>query len=302
MASFQGHQLEHYADAQLSRFIREAPSLQHHEGILLLSDTHVAKRYAADRAEDANEAIELACRLGVRAPAIKRTVEVDDITWCIMDKVAGVTLEEAWSELGLLKSIVLALQLRAFIGILRSATSSTAGSLATGMCRSFWLEDRYRLPARATMNNIHAFINFWMDFVSLRREIRKTASQHRELPKHHHLSPASGLVFTHHDLAPRNILLHPSGDLWLLDWDYAGWYPVCFEFAAMHNFNIPRKWNRWARIRWNLFCWIAAGFYGRDARVLRIVQSRCARFPAARRFNIKANGYASAIGRRSDSS
>jgi hypothetical protein len=37
-------------------------------------------------------------------------------------------------------------------------------------------KDRFRLPMRATIDNINAFIDFWMEFVLLRREIRKAAS------------------------------------------------------------------------------------------------------------------------------
>ncbi|KAI1506103.1 ankyrin repeat protein [Biscogniauxia marginata] len=301
MMSLQDHPLEHYSDAQLLRLIRESPSLEHHAGIVLLSESYLAKRYYPDRVEDTIETVELACKLRVRAPVIRRTVEDDVLTWCIMDRIEGDTLEEVWGEISWLKSITLALQLRGFIRILRSVQSSTAGSLVTGTCRSFWLEDLYRLPARATIYAVNAFINFWMEFISIGKEIRKSASQHRVQPKQH-LSPTNAFVFTHHDLAPRNIILHPSGHLWLLDWDYAGWYPKCFEYAAMHNFHIPGNWNRWTRLRWKLFCWIAAGFYDQDARVLRTVQSKFRRFRAARRFNIKANGYASIAGRNSDSS
>ncbi|ROW01356.1 hypothetical protein VMCG_05987 [Cytospora schulzeri] len=52
---------------------------------------------------------------------------------------------------------------------------------------------------------------------------------------------SEGLVLTHQDITPRNLVLGPragdsSGDdfdLWIIDWDYAGAYPPGFEQAAL---------------------------------------------------------------------
>ena len=293
MATFRDDLLEQYSDAEIARFIRESPTLKSHSGIVILSDAYLAKLYYDFSDQDAIAAMELAGSVGVRAPRGRRSVVVDRLTWCIMDRIEGQTLEELWPSIGWLQAICLAFQLRGFVQKLRSLTSPTAGSLATGLCRSFWLEDRFRLPPRTTKDSINAFINFWMEFISLRREINKSEAEHRQLPKQH-LSPIHTLVFTHHDLAARNIILHPSGKLWVIDWDYAGWYPRCFEYAAMHFSINPQGWDRWACIRWNLFCWLAGGFYDQDARVLNTVQFRFTRFPVARRFNMKASGFASA--------
>ncbi|EGC46060.1 conserved hypothetical protein [Histoplasma capsulatum var. duboisii H88] len=89
-------------------------------------------------------------------------------------------------------------------------------------------------------------------------------------------STAGPFVFTHHDLAPRNILLDKSNHLWLVDWDIAGWYPCYFEYAAMHNF-IPEGWTRLARMWWNLFTWIAAGRWESESNELLHVNGE--RFP-----------------------
>jgi thiamine kinase-like enzyme len=80
------------------------------------------------------------------------------------------------------------------------------------------------------------FFGFWINFTSMRKAIQ-TADQ-REIPTPKQMLPTEPFVFTHHDLAPRNILLRPSGELWLLDWDLAGFYPIYFEYAAMQNFHI----------------------------------------------------------------
>ena len=169
---------------------------------------------------------------------------------------------------------------------MRKATSPTAGSLGTGICRSFWIEDRWRLPISTSASVIAHVVNFWFNHVSFRQEAKKT-------PEDHAASVAQpvktqSLVFTHHDLAPRNLMVDTKGLLWLVDWDFAGWYPPYFEAAAMHTFTPPDTWGRFAQYRWNLFAWIAAGWYETERRILFSAQRKSIRFPAARRFNIKA--------------
>ena len=57
------------------------------------------------------------------------------------------------------------------------------------------------------------------------------------------------LVFTHMDLHPRNIILGDDGQLWIIDWADAGWYPSWFESASMSLFSltqpeVPSSWSR----------------------------------------------------------
>ncbi|KDR79558.1 hypothetical protein GALMADRAFT_265947 [Galerina marginata CBS 339.88] len=44
------------------------------------------------------------------------------------------------------------------------------------------------------------------------------------------------LVFTHMDLHLRNLILGDDGQLWVIDWEMAGWYPPWFEAASMKLF------------------------------------------------------------------
>ncbi|KAF9466195.1 kinase-like domain-containing protein [Collybia nuda] len=41
------------------------------------------------------------------------------------------------------------------------------------------------------------------------------------------------LVFTHQDLALRNLMLDKKAQLWIIDWELAGWYPAYFEYACV---------------------------------------------------------------------
>ncbi|EJT76666.1 hypothetical protein GGTG_06583 [Gaeumannomyces tritici R3-111a-1] len=119
-------------------------------------------------------------------------------------------------------------------------------------------------------------------FVSFRHESRKTAEQHPEAclqPLDH--DPE--LVFTHTDLAPRNLILEDgTDDLWVVDWDEAGFYPRYFEYAGMHNFYVPEGWTWLARLRWRFFAWLVAGSWARERRFLSEALRKARRFGASR--------------------
>ncbi|KAH7311619.1 ankyrin repeat protein [Stachybotrys elegans] len=294
-STFDDEQVLSYTDAQIVHYFEILPRLPESPRITSLSAKYVAKHYHEEEAEDAIRAMEFASRLGVRVPRIKRIVHANGAVICIMDRIQGAPLDTEWLKLGWIASIRLAFQLRRTIRRLRSVQSSTAGSLATGECRSFYLDDTFGLPHRASLDQVNAFINFWVNFVSIGHEVKKTPAHHSTC-SNPAFSTNQPFVFTHHDLAPRNIILDPAGQLWLIDWDYGGFYPKFFEYAGMHNF-ITTGWSKSALRRWKLFTWVSGGAYDRQNHWLRIIRSRITRFRPARRFNMMANGYAAAARR-----
>ncbi|RSM14828.1 hypothetical protein CDV31_005262 [Fusarium ambrosium] len=299
-SSFDDTRLSNYTDTELIDRITSLPSLPNFSNIVPLSSQYLAKGYAEDELEDAVESMKFASRLGIHVPRIQRIIQFDNAFYCIMDRIPGETLDRIWPELGWIASLRLAFQLRRVIRRLRSVVSTSSGSLATGKCRSYFLEDSFGLPPRATFHQVNAFLNFWANFVSLRQETKKTPVEHAICPRPV-FSYSCPFVFTHHDLAPRNIILDREGQLWLIDWDCAGFYPKFFEYAGMHNF-IPKAWTKFTLWRWKLFVWIASGFYDKESQWLETIRSRFTRFRPARRFNMKANGYAAAAGRADNDS
>lgn len=289
------------SDSELLGLIRESPTLEQHGGIALLSNRYLAKYYYLASVEDAIKAVDVTRKLGIRAPRFVRSVLCENMVIAIMERIEGRTLEVTWSSLGWWKSLRLAFQLRRFVLKMRSITSTTAGSLVTGKCRSFWVEDIFGLPARSEPEDISAFLSFWVAFRSIRQEFKK--SNHHLTPRGPPCLQPGKLVFTHHDLAPRNLMVDTSGDLWLIDWDYAEFYPPYFEYASMHNFIMPRHWSTLARVRWHIFTWIAGGRFEQERRLPDRVRSRFHLFSAGRRCNIKARATKSSKRRRfSDSS
>lgn len=288
-SNFQDDLLRSYSDTELVSRIHSSPSPASTRGISLLSSNFLSKFYRPHEAEDMIRATDIACQLGIRVPALKRIVRDGEDTYCVMDRIPGRTLEEAWTQLSWFLTIKLGFQLRRFIQHLRSVTSPVAGSLATGECRSFYLEDRYGLPARCSSRDMEYFFRFWINFTSMKKAMQTADQPEIPTPEGQMLS-TEPFVFTHHDLAPRNIILSPSDEIWILDWDLAGFYPIYFEYAGMQNFIMPQHWGFFARLRWHLFSWIAAGYWGREASILERMRFKFTRFAVGRRFHLLKNG------------
>ncbi|KAF3764149.1 hypothetical protein M406DRAFT_330500 [Cryphonectria parasitica EP155] len=231
------------SDTELSEYIGELrKTSEKNPHVIRVSEHYVSKSYRADELEDVKPAIERAISLGVRAPPIRRIVKRADVLECVQDRIDGPNLMNSWSSIGLFTTIRLAFQLRGMVQKMRTAKSPTAGSLGTGICHSFWIEDRHRLPVSPSARVIACVVNFWYNHKTFKQESRKTPQEHFEsVDKPVAVEP---LVFTHHDLAPRNLMVDSSKNLWLVDWDYAGWYPPYFEYAGMHNFGPPTTWSR----------------------------------------------------------
>ncbi|KAL2868050.1 uncharacterized protein BJX67DRAFT_380258 [Aspergillus lucknowensis] len=159
-SSFLEKLLTEYSDSELAQQIVSSPWCTSSSRVVNLSPNLIAKRHDSSEVEDVIKATEVASQLGIRCPFIRKTIKTERNVYIIMDRLEGTTLDVVWKELGWFMTVKLALQLRRFVKMLRSVTSPTAGSLVTGECRSFWLEDYYGLPANSGPAE---FAHFFLD-------------------------------------------------------------------------------------------------------------------------------------------
>ena len=241
--------------------------------------------------QDTLKAMEVARHLGVRVPEVLRTVFAapHDLYFIIMERVNGITLEEAWPDLSWTTTVRLALQLRRFVSSMRSQTSPTAGALVTGECTSSFLQDCYRLPVRSTPSDMWSFIEFWAGFISSPKAIGACLSGERISTKKGVPPMPSTFVLTHHGLLARNMFVDRYNQLWIVGWEQAGWYPKFFEYAGMQNL-LRETWNWFARLRWKVFSWIAAGRSERERKLLKRIRNASLNFPVHRRTEILRYG------------
>jgi Phosphotransferase enzyme family len=268
MLDFDETHLDYHSDEELMDFIEStgtplgAPPCP----VRQISPNLVAKVARSETLPDALAAQCLVRELGIRVPEIRRTITKNNQSYIIMDRVPGETLETCWSRLGWIATIQLAFELRNFVRRMRQVSSSTAGGLETGVSTSLWLEDYYGLPLHASPSDIQSYITFWLQYPQRRPQVYPDPELHRENTA---LVPSipTKFVFTHQDLAPRNILIDKHQRMWLIDWDLAGFYPLYFEYAGMQNFD-HGTWNSIDRLRWWIFSWISVGVYSRELKAL----------------------------------
>jgi hypothetical protein len=227
-------QLLSLSDPDLVRCALKSPREPSSCRVSLLSPGLIAKHCYLDHMEDEARAMEIVRQLGIRVSSIKRTVKAnDDDGIIIMEWIHGIGLEDLWTQIGWVMTIRLAFQLRYAVHHLRSLTSLTAGSLFTERCRSFWLNDRYNLPAHSTSNAITSFIEFWSNFTPKRRKSPAPAEFKSKSNQKSYLPPLpTSLVFTHHDLAapkpPRRQTRTPLATRLGVFWLVSCVFRVCF--------------------------------------------------------------------------
>jgi thiamine kinase-like enzyme len=133
------------------------------------------------------------------------------------------------------------------------------------------MDDFFGLPPNATPEAINSYIGFWLQYSYDRRRVYPNLITYR---LNRHLIPVlpASFVFTHQDLAPRNILVDTHYNISLVDWQFSGWYPIYFEYVGMQNFQHD-TWSMTTRFRWWIFSWISVGIYSRENRAMQIVRS-----------------------------
>ncbi|KAK6501588.1 hypothetical protein TWF481_009421 [Arthrobotrys musiformis] len=188
--------------------------------VIRTSQGYVTKSYGDGWIQDLKAGVDIARELGVRAPAIERilkyTTEEETHYECVQEYVPGANLMELFPNIDLQETIRLAFQLRGMLRVMHKKTNERLGSCHTLECRSYWLECELGLPRASKAEDIAKVVNFWHNYTPERTEREKSFE---ELERCCTTGPAPldySLVFTHHDLPPRNMVVGPDGELWLM--------------------------------------------------------------------------------------
>ncbi|KAG6843214.1 hypothetical protein H0H93_001842, partial [Arthromyces matolae] len=146
----------------------------------------------------------------------------------VMDFIKGAKqLGEVWKNMSWWQKLKVALTLREYLDALRKIQYPHSDRVGNP-----FIVPRFRMrleglqfgdydvpPPRSTKRRLATFIR------SYSRSCRRTV---RRLPRY----LFDTLVVTHNDLNMRNILVDENGTLWIIDWDWAGFFPPWFEYYA----------------------------------------------------------------------
>jgi hypothetical protein len=102
-SKFDERLLSKYDSATLASYILESKLCEVSSRVFFLSPNLIAKQFLRGEETGMLNALELAMFLGVRVPGIKRTVEMNENVYIIMERINGQTLEEAWTHLSWLR-------------------------------------------------------------------------------------------------------------------------------------------------------------------------------------------------------
>jgi thiamine kinase-like enzyme len=172
--------------------------------------------------------------------------------YIVMQYIEGATLEARWNMMDDNTRTATLLQLSGYLRQLRALEnpSSSPGPLDQTACRGRWFSIYNAGPFQT-----HADLVKWLNH---KMEIAPGSAEP--------FTDNYRLVFTHQDLAPRNLLVDEANQLWMIDWEFSGWYPAYFEYACVASLvqPIPQDWIS------EVLAFLDS--YGREYNSLRAIQ------------------------------
>lgn len=168
------------------------------------------------------------------------------IIYLIMDYVRGERLDHAWPKLSWCARARVAWTLRSYVRQLRRIKmepSHFPGPLGPRSlpCQGYMWETNFGRDAGPFLDATAMFT---------RLENYSFRLRDPDFSGFDGFAEPQPLVFAHNDLCLRNIVLGEDGQVWIIDWGFAGFYPEFFEYANMDMAancdpnEVPLSWKR----------------------------------------------------------
>ncbi|PPQ71206.1 hypothetical protein CVT26_011019 [Gymnopilus dilepis] len=182
----------------------------------------------------------------IPVPRVRRLFAYKGYQYIVMEKIDGAPLHEVWPSLTPSQRFGVALTLQDYIRQLRQASAHYARRSCPGpmgptprkCLDATWLFDRDR-PC-GPFESQAKLLGHWNAWFDLPKRNARGSPESTKLVESH------PLVLTHGDLSPRNILVGHDGRLWVVDWEWSGFYPPWCEYimaaSAALNDAMPRGW------------------------------------------------------------
>ncbi|KAJ5853903.1 hypothetical protein N7534_006446 [Penicillium rubens] len=171
----------------------------------------------------------VASRTGIRAPRVHRSFQVEDDTqyfgtkgYIVMDFIPGQPLDKCWADLTSDNQRQIAIQIAEMIKEMQSVVISQPGPPGGGPFRGRFFTDYSAGPFKDSAE-FQGWFNHKLDI----------CKHVKQCPKDIPPFQFTTFVLTHQDISPRNLILDQNGEVWLVDWAFAGAYPPAFESAAL---------------------------------------------------------------------
>lgn len=206
----------------------------------------------------------------IPVPAVRGFYDTRDHVILAMDYIPGRTLERAWPTLRLWEKLWAVWTIRGYIRQLRRIRThrpqipGPAGPHAPAPCIGRFFGEQLR-HARGPFPT-YADLTDWF-YGRLRLTFAQPSCKLRTadaVP----FDDSEPLALVHSDISRNNIILGDDGRLWLIDWEWSGFYPPWFEYVCMMHYCRPGMANTPSRL-WNAMIPVMSGFYQAQARFIR---------------------------------
>jgi aminoglycoside phosphotransferase len=214
--------------------------------VKLIFGDKVVKYGGSVRAAEAYNMEYVKKRTRINIPAVLLAFYHAGRTYIVMDYVRGHTLQDKWTSASKNQQLAWASQLAEIISQLRALPSmdcTRPGPLNPSMeerCEGRWFTNFGAGPFHS-----HHDLAKWLNKkLSIAR--RGCEDETSTYPV---FESTCRLVFTHQDLAARNLIVDDNGRLWAIDWELAGWYPEYIEYACIASdtgapkLPVPQGWK-----------------------------------------------------------
>ncbi|KAI6097844.1 kinase-like domain-containing protein [Pisolithus sp. B1] len=227
------------SDDAILALIPTAPRLHPDYIVFKLAPT-TAGKFSHDMEDDAIDCPEANAmqlvfeKTTIPVPRVHRVVKGSQGFLIVMDYIKGQTLAQVWPTFSVWRKFFVAFTLRRYIRQLRRLKGSPTappGPLSVQgpqICESpIFGQVQSRRGPFSSYSELSAFFNTRC----------KMALDAEGVPEDHpsrkkKFDDSGPLVLTHQDLNLRNIMLGDDGRLWIIDWEWSGYYPCWFEFVA----------------------------------------------------------------------
>jgi aminoglycoside phosphotransferase len=219
---------------EISRTLEALAAVPDSGRVCFLDNSLVVKRGGPLIIREAMAMIYIRQKTSIPVPTVRLCFQHDKQTYLVMDRVNGQSLGTCLSEMSdqRLKKVVS--QLASYIQQLRDlGGNKPMGSWPSGPYDNLLFDP----PPLREFYVMQEFQSYWIYRLGTYMGLPEVPSALREIGQEH------SVVFTHGDLAPRNIMVDGEEITGILDWETLGWYPDFWEFmGATRSSSFSSNW------------------------------------------------------------
>lgn len=143
----------------------------------------------------------------------------------VMEYIDGRPLDEKWDSYSELQKRSIECQLEKYLKEMRQISGTFVGSVDGSLCHDPLFDD-----APTLSGPFESEAAFHEGLVSVMKEKGYSAWTDMVI-RFIEKIPPHRIVFTHNDIAPRNILVRDAKVVGIVDWEFAGFYPEYWEYV-----------------------------------------------------------------------